>query len=247
MPDRRDLEPRHLASWPPRPDEDAAGRRRRRPRRRGGPRPTSVSRQQPGAEAQGQRQAPGPRPAQPQVGQARECLRRPARRRSAPGAMALRNIVGGQRWPRRCGSAGALGRWIRRWQPPPVGRGVRRWSMVGSSSGRSGGRSRISRSRPTRMGTISGSNWMPENFSSSPTAMLVGQRDLAVGTAGGHRLVGIGDGQDAGAQRDVQRLDAVRVAGAVEPLVVGADQRRLRRTAGWPAPRSPRQCWGAGS
>jgi hypothetical protein len=56
---------------------------------------------------------------------------------------------------------------------------------------------------------------------------LVAERLLAVRAGRGHGLVRVGDGQDAGAQRDVQRLDPVGVAGAVEPLVVRADERRL--------------------
>ena len=44
-------------------------------------------------------------------------------------------------------------------------------SMVGSSSGPSGRRSRISRSRPSSTGTMSGSNWMPEYFFSSLIAI----------------------------------------------------------------------------
>ena len=57
--------------------------------------------------------------------------------------------------------------------------------------------------------------------------LLVGERRLAVRARAGHRLVGIGDGEDPGAERDVEGLDAVRVAGAVEPLVVRLDERRL--------------------
>src|SRR3990170_4361481 len=56
---------------------------------------------------------------------------------------------------------------------------------------------------------------------------LVAERCLAVRAGGGHRLIGIGHTQDAGTERDVQRLDAIGIAGAVEPLVVGLDQRGL--------------------
>ena len=92
------------------------------------------------------------------------------------------------------------------------------------------GRSSVSRSRPTRIGTISGSNWMPENFSSCSTACSWVSGVLRYGRELGHRLVCIRDGHDPGAERDVERLEPVRVAGAVDPLVVGADERRLLRS-----------------
>src|SRR5690242_10589670 len=41
-----------------------------------------------------------------------------------------------------------------------------------------------------------------------------------------HRLVGVGDGDDARTQRDLFGFQAVGVAGAVEALVVVADDRR---------------------
>ena len=51
----------------------------------------------------------------------------------------------------------------------------------------------------------------------------------AVGAVGDHGVVGVADGDDAGAERDVVAGEAVGVAGAVEALVRGADERRRSR------------------
>ena len=48
----------------------------------------------------------------------------------------------------------------------------------------------------------------------------------AIRAVGDHGVVGVADGDDAGAERDVVAGEAVGVAGAVEPLVRGAHERR---------------------
>ena len=58
--------------------------------------------------------------------------------------------------------------------------------------------------------------------------LLGGQRRHAVGAGGRHRLEGVGDVEDARELRDLVADEAVRVARAVVPLVVVADDRQLR-------------------
>ena len=58
--------------------------------------------------------------------------------------------------------------------------------------------------------------------------LLGRERGHAVRPGGGHRLEGVGHVQDAGQLRDLVADEAIRVARAVEPLVVVADDRQLR-------------------
>src|SRR5436190_7894553 len=51
----------------------------------------------------------------------------------------------------------------------------------------------------------------------------------AVRAGGGHRVVRVGDVDDAGGQRDVVAAEAVRVAAAVRALMVQLDDRNVRR------------------
>ena len=73
--------------------------------------------------------------------------------------------------------------------------------------------------RVTNSSTRSGSNWMPRL-----ALELVDRRDVGHGRAvrpvRDHRLVGVGDGDDARPDRDLRAGEAVRVAATVEPLVV---------------------------
>ena len=59
--------------------------------------------------------------------------------------------------------------------------------------------------------------------------LLGGQRRHPVGPGGGHRLERVGDVEDPGELRDLVADQPVRVARAVVPLVVVADDRQLRR------------------
>ena len=59
--------------------------------------------------------------------------------------------------------------------------------------------------------------------------LLGGQRRHPVGPRGGHRLERVGDVEDPGQPRDLVTQQPVRVARAVVPLVVMADDRQLRR------------------
>ena len=61
--------------------------------------------------------------------------------------------------------------------------------------------------------------------------LLLAERRHAVRPGGGHRLERVGDVQDPRQARDVVAHQSVRVARAVEPLVVMADDRQLRRAA----------------
>ena len=60
-------------------------------------------------------------------------------------------------------------------------------------------------------------------------ALVAGR--AAVGAVGGDRVEGVGDGDDAGAERDLLAGEPVRIALPVEPLVVVADHRGDRRVA----------------
>src|SRR5437773_5433189 len=53
----------------------------------------------------------------------------------------------------------------------------------------------------------------------------LGRKGRAVGPALGHRLVGVGDGDDLGREGDLVGAQALRVAGAVEALVVAEHDR----------------------
>jgi len=68
----------------------------------------------------------------------------------------------------------------------------------------------------------------------------VGRHRRAIGARDPERLVAVGDRDDAHLERDLRRLEAVRVSAAVEVLVVRADDRqepRERRngaSSSWP-------------
>ena len=60
---------------------------------------------------------------------------------------------------------------------------------------------------------------------------LLVPRGGSVGPQRGHRVEGVGDGDDAGAERNLLAPEASRIAGAVEALVVVTDDRGELRVA----------------
>ena len=106
------------------------------------------------------------------------------------------------------------------------------WAISGiwrGSARRPGSGTPSTRCVLTNASTTAGSNWMPANLRSSRERLLGGQRRHPVRPGGGHRLEGVGDVEDARELRDLVADEPVRVAGAVVPLVVVADDRQLRR------------------
>ena len=63
----------------------------------------------------------------------------------------------------------------------------------------------------------------------APSAARSAGSGVAVGPRLGHRLIGVGRGQDAGRQGELRPRRAAVVAGTVEALVVGSCDRRERR------------------
>ena len=96
-------------------------------------------------------------------------------------------------------------------------------------------------------GTSAGSNWLPLQQQQLVDRLVV-RSGAPVRPAERDRVVGVGDGHDPGAERDLLAGQAVRVAGAVPALVVVPDDRReqlrrLERLADAPADlRGARAC-----
>ena len=74
--------------------------------------------------------------------------------------------------------------------------------------------------------------WRESSLSASSGGVRRGRRAGA-----GHRVVGVGDVDDARGERDVVAAQSVRVAAAVGPLVVQLDDRDVRRAGTAPAAR----------
>ena len=84
---------------------------------------------------------------------------------------------------------------------------------------------------PLDASTTRGSNWVPAQRRSSSSASR-GRHRALVGAVGDHGVVGVADGHDAGAERDVLARQPVGVALAVPALVAGAHEPCHRRSAG---------------
>ena len=69
---------------------------------------------------------------------------------------------------------------------------------------------------------------MPANLRSSQSGLLDRERRHPIRPLGGHRLEGVGHVEDPGELRDLVADQAVRIARAVVPLVVVANDRQLR-------------------
>ncbi len=89
---------------------------------------------------------------------------------------------------------------------------------------------RLSRAATSKAATTCGSNCVPaQRCSSCERRLRIHPR--AVGAVLRHRVVGVADGDDPRAERDLLAGERVGVARAVPALVAGADHRRDRREA----------------
>ena len=141
----------------------------------------------------------------------RSGVRRRARRRPA---------AGGAPAPARRGAPGCA----RRAGPPDARRRRRRARPAPSSSAVTAGCQPCRSSAGPAPATIRGSNCVPAHRSSSARA-AAHRPGPAVAAGGGHRVEGVGDGHHPGELRDLAAGQPVRVAAAVQPLVVVQDRR----------------------